>query len=135
MSDYTVRFIYNQGESNEYVFPLVFSISDPQEGMKSTIIEGNRGDGSLVIPGGKKSQDIKLRGKIAEDGFVNISTEMASMRTKVTTDIATLKMQFYSGGWNTVWSYNVRRISEISFPQSLRTDVQEYQLEFRVISY
>jgi len=61
-----VRFIYNQGEANEYVFPYAFHITDPEPGMKATIIRGTRGDGSIAIPGGKKSQEIHIRGKIVK---------------------------------------------------------------------
>ena len=62
----TVRLYFNDG-SNTYTFPYVFAVSDPEPGMKATIIKGNRGDGSLSIPGGKKSQEIRIRGKIIDD--------------------------------------------------------------------
>lgn len=133
-----VRFIYNQGEANEYVFPYAFHITDPEPGMKVTIIKGTRGDGVITIPGGKKSIEIRIRGKIIEDtGYDAITTKMNEMRTKVTTDSATLKMQHYNGSWVDDWAYIVRRIAEIRFPQSLRTEdnPQEYEVVFLVISY
>jgi len=131
----TVRLYFDDG-TNQYTFPLVFHVTDSKEGMKSTVIKGTRGDGSIVIPGGKQSQEIRIRGKIIdEDGYDAITTEMNLMRTKVTTDSATLKMQHYNGSWVDDWSYTVRRISEIRFPQSLRTDIQEYECSFLVISY
>jgi hypothetical protein len=49
MADYTVQFIFNDG-SGEVILPLVYQISDPKEAIKATIIEGTRGDGSIVIP-------------------------------------------------------------------------------------
>ena len=132
----TVRFIYNEGEANEYIFPYAFHITDPEPGMKATVIGGNRADGSIVIPGGKKSQNIRIRGKIIdEDGYNDITTKMDLMRTKVTMSSATLKMQHYNGSWQDDWSFTVRRIAEIRFPQSLRTDSQEYECSFLVISY
>jgi len=132
----TVRFIYNQGEANEYVFPYAFHIVDPEPGMKATIIRGTRGDGSIVIPGGKKSQEIRIRGKIIdEDGYDAITSKMNEMRQKVTTGSVTLKMQHYSGSWINDWSYTVRRIAEIRFPQSLRTESQEYEVIFLVLTY
>lgn len=131
-----VRLIYNQGEANEYVFPYTFHIIDPEPGMKATIIKGTRGDGNIIIPGGKKSIEIRIRGKIIEDtGYNAITSKMNEMRTKVTTGSATLKMQHYNGSWIDDWSYTCRRISEIKFPQSLRTDSQEYEVVFLVISY
>ena len=130
-----VRFYFDDG-TNQYTFPYVFHVSDPKEGMKATIIKGNRGDGSIIIPGGKKSQEIRIRGKIIdEDGYNDITTLMNEMRTKVTTNSATLKMQYYSGSWISDWEYTVRRITEIRFPQSLRTDSQEYEVVFLVLTY
>lgn len=130
-----VRLYFDDG-TNQYTFPLVFHITDPKEGMKSTVIRGTRGDGSIVIPGGKQSQEIRIRGKIIdEDGYEDITTKMNEMKTKVTTNLATLKMQHYDSGWQDDWSYTVRRISEIRFPQSLRTDSQEYECVFLVTSY
>ena len=135
----TVRIIYQEGESNEFIFPYVFHVSDNSPGMKSTTIRGNRGDGSLVIPGGKSSIEIKIRGKIIEDtGYEAITTKMNEMRTKINTASATLKMQHYSGGsWINDWAYTCRRINEIRFPQSLRSSEssQEYQCDFLVTSY
>jgi len=131
-----VRIIYNQGESNEYVFPYAFHITDPEPGMKSTIIRGNRGDGSITIPGGKKSQEIRVRGRfVEEDGYNAITSKMNEMRQKITTDSATLKMQHYNGSWQNDWSFTVRRINEIIFPESLRTDSQNYEIPFLVTSY
>ena len=131
-----VRLYFDDG-TNQYIFPYVFHVSDPKEGMKATIIRGNRGDGNIVIPGGKKSQEIRIRGKIIDEtGYNAITTKMNEMRQKVTTDSATLKMQYYSGGnWIDDWAYTVRRIEEIRFPQSLRTDSQDYEVEFLVLSY
>lgn len=131
-----VRIVFDEGGSNEYVFPYVFHVSDPKEGMKATIIRGTRGDGSIIIPGGKKSQEIRIRGKIIdEDGYEAITSKMNEMRTKITTDSTTLKMQHYNGSWASDWEYTVRRLAEIRFPQSLRTASQEYELSFLVISY
>lgn len=141
MASYTVRLYFNDG-TNTYAFPHVYDVSDPKEGMKAVLIEGNRGDGSICIPGGKKSQDITVRGRMWDsDGYVDITVLMNEMRTKVTTNVATLSMQYwdenYSGGanWSNSWSYTVRRIEEISFDESLRLDIQEYEVKFIVLAY
>ncbi len=131
-----VRIIYNQGEANEYVFPYIFHVNDPKEGMKATVIRGTRGDGNIIIPGGKKSIEIRVRGKIIdENGYNAITSKMNEMRQKITTGSATLKMQHYNGSWQNDWSYTVRRINEIIFPESLRTDSQNYEVPFLVTSY
>jgi len=139
--NYTVRVKFNEGLT-EYIFPLVFSIKDSKEGSKGTIISGKRADGSIYIPGGKRSQDIVIRGKLfAEDGYVALLTKINELKAKVTLLPATLTMEHFddtlSGGgdWVTDWAYTVVRTEEIDFPESLRTEIQEYEIRFLVLSY
>jgi hypothetical protein len=141
--NYTVVINFNDG-INDYNLPHVFAVSDPKEGMKATVIEGKRGDGSIIIPGGKRSQEIVIRGRLIDnDGYADIVTLMNEMRTKVTTNVATLTMKHLnplygeSGEDEYIidWTYTVRRINEINFPESLRTHEQEYEVGFLVISY
>ena len=138
MSSTTVRIVLNSGISgSEYIFPHVFSISDPEPGGKDTIIEGTRGDGCIVIPSGKKSVDIIIRGRLIDnDGYIDLTSLMATMRTLVTRNQASLTMEHLVGAsWTTDWSYTVRRIDEIVFPESLRTWDQEYEVRFLVVAY
>jgi hypothetical protein len=131
-----VRLYFDDG-TNQYTFPIVQSVSDPKEGMKATVIQGTRGDGVIIIPGGKKSQEIRISGVIVDnDGYTDITTEMNNMRSKVTTNVATLSLQHYIGGsWVTDWAYTVRRIEEITFSDSFRTIDQPYEVRFMVLSY
>lgn len=138
MPSFTVRVILNAGiTGEEYIFPHVFKISDPSPGIKATVIEGTRGDGCIVIPSGKKSIEITIEGRLIDnDGYVDLSSLMATMRNMVTTDQATLTLEYWDGAaWQVTWSYTVRRISEISFPESLRTWEQEYECTFLVVAY
>ena len=136
--DYTVRITFIEDESGAvaYTLPYVFHVDDPKEGIKATVIPGTRGDGSIVIPGGKRSQEITIKGKlIDEDGYKDLTTRINEMKTKVTTDQAVLTMEHYDGGWIQDWSYTVRRIEEIKFPKSLRTESQDYEISFLVLAY
>lgn len=138
MASYIVQVVLNTGISGlEYIFPHVFKISDPQQGMKATVIGGTRGDGAIVIPGGKKSQEIIIQGRLIDnDGYADLTTLMATMRNMVTTDQATLTLMHWTGStWQNDWQYTVRRIDEIEFPESLRTWEQEYSVRFLVIAY
>lgn len=133
--DFTVVVNFNDG-TNDFDLPHVFSITDPQEGMKATVIEGNRGDGSIVIPGGKRSQEITIRGKLFDnDGFKDLQVRMQEMRDKVTTDVASITLKHFDVVFVDDWVYTVRRISEINFPQSMRTSIQEYEITFIVLAY
>lgn len=138
MANFTVKLVLNSGISgSEYQLPHVYSISDPKEGMKATVINGTRADGAIVIPGGKKSQTITVRGRLFDnDGYADLTTLMTTMKTMVTTDQATLTLMHWTGSaWTNDWEYTVRRIDEISFPESLRTWEQQYEISFLVLAY
>jgi hypothetical protein len=138
MASYTVQIVFNKGISgSEYIFPHVFHVSDPKEGMKATVIPGTRGDGAIVIPGGKKSIEIIVRGRLIDnDGYEDLTTLMNTMRNMVTTAQATLTLEHWNGAtWVQDWQYTVRRIDEIDFPESLRIWEQEYSVRFLVIAY
>lgn len=136
--NYTVRITFLEDSTGavEYQLPHIFHVSDPQQGIKATVIQGTRGDGSVVIPGGKKSQEIIIRGKLFDnDGYKDLTALMTEMRTKLTTEVAILTMEHYDGGWVTDWQYTVRRITEIRFPKSMRTESQDFEVSFLVLAY
>lgn len=142
MSSYIVRVVYNKGESDQYIFPLVQSITEPKAGTKSVVIKGNRADGSIVIEGGKESQEITIKGKlIDEDGYVALMNLLGTMKTKIGTGIATITKEYWdstlSGGgdWATTWEYTVRRIEPITYADSLQTDIIEYTATFLIVAY
>lgn len=131
----TVRINFNDGVY-DYDFLIVQSENGSNlAGKKDTIIEGNRADGAIIIPAGKKSQTITIRGILFAKGYVNITNLMNTMKISITTDVATLTMKHYDEGWVTDWSYTVRRIGEIIFPESLRTSSQKYEVNFLVLAY
>ena len=141
MASYQVRVNFDDGV-HDYNFPHVQNISDPKEGMKATVIGGTRADGSIVIPGGKKSQTIRVAGILFDaDGYEDLTTLMNTLRSNVTTDPATLTLEHWdstiSGGgdWTTDWAYSVVRTEEIDFPDSMRTESQNYTVSFLVTAY
>jgi len=131
-----VTFLSSETGSVDYDFPHVFDISDPQEGNKDLIIQGTRGDGSIRIKGGKKSQRIRIRGKLYDaDGYKDLTALITTMRNSVTTETGTLTLKHYDSGWVNDWVYTVCRVGEIRFPTSMRIGVQEYSVEFLVLVY
>jgi hypothetical protein len=132
MQNFTVRLYFNS-----YNLPLVYHISDPKEGMKATVIPGTRGDGVIVIPGGKRSQEITVKGYLVNhSGYESLTSDISTLKSSITTENATLTLQHYTGAtWVSDWAYTVRRLDEIEFPESLRTDYQEYIIRFLVIAY
>jgi hypothetical protein len=138
MASYQVQVVFNLGEVSQYIFPLVQAIGDPQEGMKATVIEGTRGDGAIVIPGGKKSQELRIKGILLDnDGYVDLTTLMDGLRSAINTDVAVITIRHWIGAtWQIDRTWNVRRISEIEFQEdNMRTDSIEYTVRFLVISY
>jgi len=130
-----VRIIFNDG-SGDYELVHCYHLTDPTPGTKDTVIQGNRGDGSIVIPGGKKSHELIVRGTLMADDYNALTTLINEMRTKITTNPATLKLQYLSGAsWISDWEFSVKRIEEIRFEQSLRTSGQRYEVMFYVLSY
>ena len=132
MDSYTVRLIYNKGEATEYVFPLVQGVTEPKAGAKSVVIRGNRGDGSIVIDGGKASQEISIKGILySDEGYVDLMSKLNTMKSNIGTGLATITKEWFdteaSGGgdWETTWSYTVKRIEPITFADSLQTDIIE----------
>jgi len=133
--NYQVTINFNDG-IYDYDLPIVQSETGSNlTGNKDTIIEGNRGDGAIVIPGGKRSQLITIKGILTGDDYKAITTLMNTMRTNITTDVATLTMKHYDGGEIIDWSYTVKRIEAIEFPENLRTSSQEYIVNFLVLEY
>ena len=131
-----VNFQEIQTGGTDYNLPHVFSIRDPKEGIKATVIEGTRGDGAIIIPGGKRSQEIVVRGNIFGTDYEDLTAKMNEMRSQVTTEVATLTLSHLAGETPGIdWSYIVRRITEINFSESLRLDSQEYEITFKIISY
>lgn len=136
MSSYQVQVVFYDG-TNTYTFPLVQNISDPVPAMKATVIEGTRSSGSIIIPGGQKSIEITVKGIIFDnDGYLDITTAMDDMRSKVTTNAATLTIRHWSGSaWVNDRVWNVRRINEIEFGDSMRINNIDYTVNFLVIAY
>jgi hypothetical protein len=123
--------------NKSYDFPLVQDIQEPVPGTKATVIEGNRADGVIVIPGGKKSIEIIIKGILFDnDGFIDLETAMSTMNTDITTNPATLTLSHWTGStWAVDWAKSVRRIDEIEFGDSMRTSDINYTVKFLVISY
>jgi len=142
MSSYNVRFIYQKGESNQYIFSLVQSTTEPKAGSKSVIIKGNRGDGSIVIDGGKASQELTIKGILySEEGYVDLMSKLDTMKSKIGTGLATITKEWFdteaSGGgeWKTTWQYSIKRIEPISFEDSLQIDKISYTVTFYIVAY
>jgi len=137
-----VEFEEQESGSTPYTFPLVQNISIPKEGIKATVIKGNRGNGCIIIDGGKQSQIITVKGKLwSEDGYADLISKINTLKTSITTANATLTLKHWDseasggGAWINDAQYTVKRIEEITFGDSMLTEIIDYTCVFIVISY
>jgi len=143
MANYTVRVVYNKGETaSEYIFSLVQSITEPKAGTKDTIIHGKRADGAIVIPGGLHSQELIIKGKLWSDtGYADLMTKLNEMKSAIGSAVATITKEWYNpdasggGAWETTWAYTVKRTEPINFADSMQTDIQDYTATFLIVAY
>jgi len=142
MPSYNVQLTFLSLESEsgdeEYIFPLVQTISDPAEGSKGIVHEGTRANGSIWIPAGKKSQKIKVTGILWADGYEALTEAINALKTAVTNDPATLTLKHDAeSGYENDWQYTVVRLGEIEIndKNEMRTDTVEYTINFLVLSY
>ena len=142
MSNWIVKvtFLDSESGSTDYDFLLVQNISIPKEGIKATVIKGTRGDGSLVINGGKRSQEIIVKGKIWGTDYVDLITKINELKVAITTNPATITLKHFDAdatgdGWVVDTEYLVKRIEDITFGDSMLTDIIDYTVNFLVISF
>jgi hypothetical protein len=140
-SDYTVRLNFNDG-TNDYDLPYVQNVSEPMPGIRANVINGLRADGAIVIPAGKKSINIVVEGVLwTNDGYKDLMSQVDEMKSKITTIPATLTLKYFDptlsagGQWVTSWSFAVRRIADITFGKSMRTEKMEYSVDFLITGY
>jgi len=126
------------------ILPHIQGVDDAEPGIKNIEIEGTRGDGSLIIPGGRESQDIIIDGIILAsdsslpDGtaysnpngtnYEKIMEQIDWLRINVPTTETHLYVEKTSSTYD---DYVVRRIGKIIFPKNLRRNIQEYTITFR----
>lgn len=106
----------------------VYHISDPKEGMKYVKIDGMRADGCILVPGGKKSMEIIVRGTLVGDDYDDLAAKIETLKSDINMNPTTLALE-------DEWSYLVRRVDPIEFSESLRNFSQRYTISFLVISY
>ena len=123
--------VYLESEQPEFTFPVVFSANYPQSIKKSTVIEGTRGNGCIVIGGSKSSWDLTLKGVLSGTDYDDLMSKVDELEKSVENNIPyTLVI---SNG-TTEYVYNVKRITPITYQEdNLRTNYIEYTGILKVI--
>lgn len=123
----------SDGVTLVYTFPAVFFTNAPQTTNKKTIVEGIRGQGCIVIPGSTGSWDLELRGVLTAANYEALTTLIDSLESTVV--MFTNYVLKFDKTISTTYSYNVKKIEPIEYPESLRTNYQEYVIKFKTNSW
>lgn len=128
-----IKLFASDGTTPVYQFVAVQSINAPQSVSKSTIVEGIRGQGCIVIPGSTGSWDVEIKGILMGDGYEAVDTLIAAMESTIV--MFTNYVLHVEKTIATNYSYNVQRIVPIEYPASLRTNYQEYVCKLKVSAW
>jgi len=128
------KFILYSGETPIYTFLLVQDTNHPQKGVQFVEHESRRANGANYITGGYKVWDLYLSGKLCAANYQALVTLMDSMISSIVTN--TLYTLEIDKSESTVYSYNVKRIVDIEFPNKDTDKMrrkQMYKITFKVL--
>lgn len=121
------------GDTLLYTFPVVVFTNAPQSTQKVVVIEGTRGVGCLTIDGGESSWDLIIRGVLSGDNYQAIVVAMDALEAAIVLNTA-YKLRL-DKTVSTYYSWNVKRITPITYPENLRTSHQVYECIFKANSW
>ena len=125
--------LYNSaGDSLLYTFPVVQATNAPQSPKSTVVITTLRGKGCVVIDGGTTAWDLTIRGILQGDNYEALISEIDALESIQLNIPYLLRIDKSS---STYYSYKVKRIEPINYPDSFRTDIQEYNITFKVNSW
>lgn len=122
--------LYNSSDVYIMTLPAVFYTNAPQTIKKYTEVSGIRGTGSIIIPGSDDNWNIIIKGVLNGDNYEEIVTVMDNLESNfVALTPYYIKLDKSA---ITQYSYKVKRLVPIEYPESLRTNFQEYMITARV---
>ena len=128
-----IKLYASDGVTLAYTFPVVQSINAPQTISKNVVIEGMRGQGCVVIPGSSASWDLVIAGIFLADDYSAITALIDAIEAAV--PVFTNFILIFEKTISTSYSYHVKRIESIEYPESLRVNAQEYIVRLKVNSW
>jgi len=128
-----IELYQSNGTTLQYLFPAVQSINAPQTIKKSTVIEGIRGQGCIVIPGSTASWDLEIHGIFLAADYSAVTALIDDMETDIV--LFTNYVLKFEKTISTSYSYNVQRIEPIQYPVSMRVNFQDYIVKLKCNSW
>jgi len=139
MSDFIPRFkLYaSNGVTLLYTFEAVQRTNAPQTPLRHIPIEGVRGKGALIIPAGTETWELEIEGVMYIDGATEGYEELIAKIDVMESAIAlnTAYYLYIDKTDSTYYSYKIKRVESIEYPESLRTTSQRYNIRFLVNSW
>jgi len=120
----SVKLYQSDGLTLVYTFPLVQSTNVPQTISKNTVVEAPRGVGCIIIPGSTSSWDLIIKGILADEDYSSVTAKIDALETAIV--LFTPYVIKIDKTISTTYSYNVKRIEPIQYPENLRFADQEY---------
>ena len=117
-----------------YTFPIVFQANYPHTEKEIIEHKNIRANGSVIVEGGNSPWDLTLRGVLSGSDYDTLMTLVNALESAVVINTPYVLKIVSTGG--TTYSYNVKRITPITYPEdNLRTDLLEYTITLRVLSW
>lgn len=123
-----IRLYQSDGNTLQYTFLVVQATNMPQSVKKNAVIEAKRGNGAIVIPGSDASWEIVIRSILAGADYEAVDTKIATLESAIV--LHTPYVLKFDKTISTTYSYNVKRIVPIEYPDSLRIYDQEAIIKF-----
>jgi len=117
------------GTGTPYTFPIVFNANYPHVSKDMIEHKAQRAKGSIIIDGGTESWDLILQGVFIATSYTGLITLVDAMETAVV--IGTRYVLKIGKSAGVYYSYNVKRIKEIEYTESGRTNFIEYKITLR----
>jgi len=128
----TFKLYAANGSTLLYTFPVVQYTNIPVTEKKAIVVEGQRGIGSLVIDAGEDSPDIIIRGLLfvpGGQGYEELTALIDALESAIVFNTPyVLKLSKTS---STSYSYNVKRVEPIEYPENLRNNSQDYIVKLK----
>lgn len=121
------------GTTLKYTFLAVQSTNAPQSINRNSVVEGIRGKGCIVIPGSEASWDLYITGILLDNNYENLTGKIDALEAAVV--LHTPYILKIDKTLSTSYSYHVKRISAIEYPDNLRTNNQEYKIVFKTSAW
>jgi hypothetical protein len=124
--------IYDVDLNLKITIPNVSYTNAPQSIKKSTLIEGIRGNGGIVVSGSKSTWDLILRGVLIADNYEALTVLIDNLESTIEENVQyILKIDKTI---STTYTYNVIRLEPINYSESLRNNYQEFEIILKVLS-